>query len=280
GSLLFIGGVSYQRIDYELIQSLGGLPATTKVGDGSIGWRAGFGYEIPQYALRATLFYNSAIDYDMTGTGTLLAGGAYSGPVFGAITMPQSVELKVQSGVAPGWLAFGSLKWTDWSVARNMPICIAGTPVCSQATAVSGLTLLWKDSWTATIGAAHQFSGQFSLAGSLTWDQGASQGFTSQTDTWTFGLTAIVEPNPRARFMLGGTLGVLTAGSESTATLADGSPHPVGYTASFGNDLVYSLSASASLRYCRRCARRPLATDGPRASPAGWGWATRQRGSH
>ena len=40
----------------------------------------------------------------------------------------------------------------------------------------SALTLMWKDTWTVTLGAAHQFNKQFSLAGSLTWDQGASAG--------------------------------------------------------------------------------------------------------
>jgi len=131
----------------------------------------------------------------------------------------------------------------------DLPLCAVGTPVCNQASAVSGLTLLWKDTWTATIGAAHQFSKQFSMAANLTWDQGGSQGFTSQTDTWTAGLTAILDPNAHIQLMLGGTVGVLTGGSLSTAALADGSPNPVGYTASFGNDLVYSLSASAALHY-------------------------------
>ena len=47
--------------------------ASTDVSDDGVGWRAGIGYEIPQYALRATLIYNSAIGYDMTGTGVNLA---------------------------------------------------------------------------------------------------------------------------------------------------------------------------------------------------------------
>src|SRR5690606_13509088 len=137
---------------YELTQSAGlaGI-RTTSVSDEGFGWRAGLAFEVPDYALRVSLIYNSAIDYDMTGT---VSVSAFPGatPVFGSITMPQSVEFKAQSGVAPGWLAFGTVRWTDWSVAENMPLCTVGTPVCTQAAAVSGLTLLWKDTWTATLG--------------------------------------------------------------------------------------------------------------------------------
>lgn len=248
GKLSVVGGYSHQEISYKLRQYFGfGVFADTDVSDESHGWRAGLAYEIPEYALRASLIYNSQIDYDMTGSVTNPL--AYVGPVFGTISMPQSAELKIQSGVAPGWLAFGSIKWTDWSVAQNMPLCPVGVPVCTQASAVSALTLLWKDTWTITGGAAYQFSEDFVLAGNLTWDQGATQGFTSQTDTWVFGLNAFVRPQGPVSLRLGGTLGTLTGGTLSTMTLADGSANPVGYTARYGDDLVYSLTASVVMRF-------------------------------
>ncbi len=50
-------------------------------------------------------------------------------------------------------------------------------------------------------------------------------------------------------FRFGGTVGVLTGGSLSTAMLASGLPNPVGYTASFGDDLVYAVSARAAVHY-------------------------------
>jgi long-chain fatty acid transport protein len=246
GHLHIIGGVSYQEIAYELVQGIGpGVSLTTDVSDGGVGWRAGVAYEIPEYALRASLIYNSAIDYRMMGT---VSAGGPALPVFGDITMPQSIELKAQSGIAPGWLAFGSVRWTDWSVADNTPICPVGTPVCGPLFQVSGLALFWKDSWTITAGAAHQFSEMFSAAAYITWDQGATQGFTSQTDTWVFGLTGVFNPNENVEMRVGGTAGILTGGTVSTMTIS-GFPNPVGYTASFGNDFVYSLNASATVRF-------------------------------
>jgi len=170
-------------------------------------------------------------------------------PVFGSISMPQSVEAKFQSGVARGWLVFGSAKWTDWSVADNMPLCAVGTPVCTQAAALSGLTLLFKDTWTVTLGAAHQFNEYFSVAGNVTWDQGATQGFTSQTDTWVAGLTAVLTPAQGMELKFGGTAGIMTSGNLSTLTLPGGIPNPFGYTASFGDDYVYTLNASAVFRF-------------------------------
>lgn len=246
GQISVVGGVSYQKIEYKLTQFFGVPPlATTNVSDDGYGWRTGLAFEIPEYALRASLIYNSQIDYTMTGT------VSFAGPVYGSIAMPQSVELKVQSGVAPGWLAFGSLTWTDWSVAQNMPLCsVVVAPPCTQtAPAVSALTLYWKDTWTVRLGAAHQFSEMFSMAGSLTWDQGATQGFTSQTDTWAASLAAVLTPNEHVELRFDGLVGILTGGSLNTNISIDGVENPVGYSANFGDDLVYSLGASAIVRF-------------------------------
>lgn len=246
GAVSLLGGLSRQEIRYELTQSAGapGLVNTTDVRDESLAWRMGVTYEIPEYALRASLIYNSAVNYEMAGTFTPFGGAPLA--IEGSIDMPQSAELKFQSGVAPGWLAFGSVKWTDWSVADNMPLCLSGLPACVQ---VSGLVLEWRDSWTATLGAAHKFSDLFSMAGSLTFDQGATRGFTSQTDTWIGTLTAVVAPDEHWRLTIGASAGRMEGGSLSTMLLPGGIPNPVGYTATFGDDWVFALSANAAIRF-------------------------------
>ncbi len=248
GKLSVVAGASHQEIEYVLTQSRGGpLIATTNVSDSGIGWRAGLAYEIPEYALRASVIYNSAIDYQMTGT--LVDPVGYTGPIYGSIEMPQSAEFKFQSGIAPGWLAFGSLKWVDWSAAANMPLCPTIVPICTQAGAASGLTLLWEDTWTVSLGVAHQFSQQFSLAANVTWDQGGTRGFTSRTDTLAGGLTAVLVPSENLEFRLTGTAGRMKGGSLSTMTLADGTPNPLGYTATFGADWVYAMGISAIFNF-------------------------------
>lgn len=248
GQLHFIGGISHQTIEYELTRAIGpGAIARTDVSDSGVGWRAGIAFEIPEYALRASLIYNAQIDYRMTGT---LSAGPVIIPIFGDISMPQSIQLRARSGIAPGWLAFGAVKWTDWSVTDNMWLCPVGLPVCGPPPlAVSALTLLWKDTFTVTLGVAHQVNDVVSVATSLTWDQGATQGFTSQTDTWVADATVVIIPNDNVEISLGANIGVLTGGTLSTLVLPGGIPNPVGYTATFGDDLLYGLSARAKIRF-------------------------------
>ncbi len=86
--------------------------------------------KFPKIALRAQLMYRSAVDHSPSGQAAAirftvrdanrqLAGAAFCDGGYRHAS-PQSVELKVQSGIAPGWLAFGSVKWTDWSVLDGL----------------------------------------------------------------------------------------------------------------------------------------------------------------
>jgi hypothetical protein len=50
-------------------------------------------------------------------------------------------------------------------------------------------------------------------------------------------------------FRFGGTVGLLTAGTSSTMVLPGGIPNLLGYTATFGNDLVWTLSGGATIRF-------------------------------
>jgi long-chain fatty acid transport protein len=131
-----------------------------------------------------------------------------------------------------------------------MPLCPVGVVPCTQSVAPSALTLYWKDTWTVRLGAAHRVSEIFSVAGSLIWDQGATQGFTSQTDTYAASFAAVLTPNEHVEIRLDGLVGIMTGGSLSTQVpIGDVPFNPVGYTANFGDDLVYSLGASAAVRF-------------------------------
>lgn len=253
GQISLIAGASYQEADLEMQQLAvlipgGGPPfavigqAHTDVSDTSWGWRVGVAYEIPEYYVRASLIYNSQIDYDMSGSIAITAGPTVI-PVTGTFSMPASLELKVQSAFAPDWLAFGSIRWTDWSVTDTMTLRDAG------GTPRGGLELQWQDSWTIMAGLAHRLSDQLAVTANLTWDQGATNGFTSQTDTWGGTVNAVFTPNDHLRVLLGGSLGMMTSGTMSTATLSSGLPNPLGFTASFGNDLAYGLNASLRLSF-------------------------------
>ena len=111
---------------------------------------------------------------------SLPAGMQVPVPAVGIGNLPQIVELKGQTGIAPGWLAFGSVRWTNWSVQETLDIRAA-----SNGLMISRDRYYWDDGWTIMGGVGHAFSDTVSGAVSLTWDQGVGTGWDVQTDTWT-----------------------------------------------------------------------------------------------
>ncbi len=264
GDLRVIAGANYLQMDGfkerlvmapERITSLGmtgsGVGRLDLEGDGW-GWRAGVAYEIPEYALRASLMYYSQVklnsvtgEVDLTNLPAGLAGAIPGAgtviPVEGSATMPEAIELKLQSGIAPDWLAFGSVKWTNWSVLQRIPFYNSGREV-------TALELGYRDGWTITGGVGHKFNEQWSGAVSLTWDRGTSQGFGSLTDTWTVGAGVSYSPNKNVEIRLAGVLGILTSGS-SGAVAINGIPAGDEASYRFGNDLVAALSTSLKVKF-------------------------------
>ncbi len=273
GQLRIIGGTFYQEVEgskERLVLApaiLTGISPTfagyTGVGrlnleDDAWGWRAGVAYEIPEYALRASLVYNSRVKYDnLTGTVDLtqvpIGAGAASGritDVYGAAEAPDSLELKVQSGIAPDWLAFGSVKWTNWSVLQSIALCPVATrgTSCTAKNQLTSLDLGYRDGWTVTGGVGHKFNDQWSGAVSVTWDRGTSDGYGAQTDSWTLGVGAAYSPTENIEWRLAGALGVLTSGSSGTI-VKDGVTYGDDATYSFGNDLVAAISTSIKVKF-------------------------------
>ncbi len=272
GQFRVIGGGFYQEVSgFKDRLVLGNLPASLGVtgvgrleleGDG-FGWRTGVAYEIPEYALRVSLVYNSAVDLgNVTGTLDLrqvpnLAG---TNPLLGVVTdvygtaeMPDSLELKFQSGIAPDWLAFGSIKWTDWSQLQSLPFCPTSTKsavacTTSGATEATTLDLLYRDGWTVSGGIGHKFNDKWSGAASVTWDRGTSTGLGTQTDTWTLGLGASYAATENIEFRLAGAVGLLTSGS-SGVVVKDGRSFGTRASYDFDNDLVTAISTSVKIKF-------------------------------
>ena len=166
--------------------------------------------------------------------------------------MPETVELKVQSGIAPDWLAFGSIKWVNWSRLQSVDLCPVGTEAipCVQGspTFVTSLDLLYRDGWTVSGGVGHKFNDQWSGAASITWDRGTTTGLSAQTDTWTFGGGVSYTPTQNVELRFAGALGILTSGSAGPIT-KDGITYGDEVTYDFDNDLVSALSATLKVKW-------------------------------
>lgn len=271
GQLRLIGGTFYQEVDGFKERLVSTIPAALGTGtgigrldleDSGWGWRAGFAYEIPEYAMRASLVYNSRVKYDsLSGTVDLTQVSAPLVPLnaapFGAITnvygeteAPDSLEMRLQTGFAPDWLAFGSVKWTNWSVLQSIALCPTSTrgTSCTYKNQLTSLDLLYQDGWTVTGGVGHKFNDQWSGALSVTWDRGTSHGYGAQTDSWTLGLGAAYSPTENIEWRLAGAVGVLTSGS-SGALMQDGVTYGNDVSYSFGNDLVAAISTSIKVKF-------------------------------
>lgn len=84
--------------------------------DTAYGYVVGVAYERPDIALRVALSYVSEMTHDFAATDNL--GPT---PADFSTTIPQSVNLDFQTGIAANTLLFGSIRWRDWSEFTIMP---------------------------------------------------------------------------------------------------------------------------------------------------------------
>lgn len=113
------------------------------------GYLVGVAFEKPEIAMRVALTYASQTEFALDGTmGDLTA------------TMPQSVNLDVQTGIAANTLLFGSVRWADWTSA-TIDDSMAGN-----------LVDYTNDTVTYSLGVGRKFSDSFSGAVTLGYEDG------------------------------------------------------------------------------------------------------------
>jgi long-chain fatty acid transport protein len=239
GKLFILGGLFYQHLDFEQIYGLGALKL--ELSDGGIGYRAGVGYEIPEIALRGQLLYRSSVDVDATGSSSIVANGfQFPFTATGAAEFPQSVELKLQSGVAEGWLAYANVKWTDWSVFETLNYVSANG---AGAPTPGSLNFFWRDGWTVNVGVAHRFNEQWAGTVNATWDRGVSTGYDISPTTWSLAAGGSFTPNENAEVRFGAQYTYIESGEQIFA--APGVLLPAGLKRSPSG---HALSGSLSLK--------------------------------
>ncbi len=112
------GGIKYQTVRGEAdLRSLNPtVPGATSFNqDSDTGFVVGAAYSIPKIALRASLTYESDLEFDL-GT-TVPALGDFSLGTTKAGT-PKTLTLEFQSGIAENTLLFGSIRKTRWADAQ------------------------------------------------------------------------------------------------------------------------------------------------------------------
>jgi long-chain fatty acid transport protein len=130
--------------------------------DTAPGYVVGMAYERTDIAMRIALTYNSAIKHDFD-TQETLNGAPIAAPGVTEVKTPQSVNLDFQSGIAPGTLLYGQIRWADWS---NFKV----DPVTFTALAGGGLIDL-DDSITYTLGIGRRFNDNWAGSVSVQYEK-------------------------------------------------------------------------------------------------------------
>lgn len=137
--------------------------------DYSFGYVVGVAWERPDIAARVALTYNSAIDHTLEGS----ESGVFVNPSemiprsdtssFDT-TVPQSVNLEFQTGIAPDTLLFGSVRWVDWTEFLIDPeiyqYYFPGIPLVAYE----------SDRWTYTLGLGRRFTEKWSGAVTVSYE--------------------------------------------------------------------------------------------------------------
>ncbi|MEL7230290.1 MAG: outer membrane protein transport protein, partial [Pseudomonadota bacterium] len=213
-------------------------------------YRLGAAYEIPSIALRAAVIYTSAYDYslngiqDNTGFGAVIPGTQLV-PITASTEIPQSVEVRLQSGINERTLGFLNVKWQEWSKLGIIPINGGRSPVTGLPTQLS-FDPLYRDGWTVSGGIGRVLTEELTGSVSLGWDRGTSTITGTQTDTYTLSAGVRYQPTENFELSVGGLVGMLTSGTSQLSPFGDAANQ---VTYSFDDDLVTAVSIAAKIKY-------------------------------
>jgi long-subunit fatty acid transport protein len=162
------GGLRYVTMSAEINFTTVGQTLTYD-DSSDLGYLVGFAYEIPDIALRASLTYNSETTHNNPVTGSLgfvagLGPGTGTPPAVavgatGTYTLPQSVNLDFQTGIAENTLVLASLRWAEW------------TETAINTQSVLGIIDYDNDVWTWSAGAARRLNEDFAILGRVTYER-------------------------------------------------------------------------------------------------------------
>lgn len=138
--------------DVTVVTPLGAYVANYDT-DTAQGYLIGAAYERPDIALRVALTYNSALDFSHP-TQLQVAPGVFAPVPNTEYTLPQSVNLDFQTGVAANTLVFGSIRWAEWTATQINSFNYLDNPIVGYKV----------DTISYSIGIGRKFSDQFSGA--------------------------------------------------------------------------------------------------------------------
>lgn len=152
-----------------------GAAAYTATGQQSsaTGFVIGAAYEIPDIALRIALTYSSETNHDIVVTESGIGGGVATTTV----TMPKSINLDFQTGIAADTLLTAGMRYANWSATVI-------DPPAHRAQRLGPLQTYSEDSYSFSLGLGRRFTDSFAGSATVGWErpQGGFSGDLSPTD--------------------------------------------------------------------------------------------------
>ena len=231
-SINIYGGAVYQTVKgdvqlrgaaYGSANGLGKYNATMKE-DSAVGWLAGFAYQIPEIALKASVTYRSEIEHEAStrefGQSNIMelvtsnpANAIFDENTTTNITTPQSVNLDFQTGIMADTVAFANVRWVNWKdfsirpekfdqIGRTLG-AVGQTPDNPNGFDLVSYT---DDQISATVGVGRKLSEKWAGNVSVGYDTGAGNPVSTLGPTegyWNVGLGLQFSPAPNY-FIAGG----------------------------------------------------------------------------
>jgi long-chain fatty acid transport protein len=161
------GGLRLQqakgRVGIESPMLPGSYTAETNT-DRRLGFLVGAAYERPEIAMRVALTYNSRITHKFDSTETL--GGVTVAEAGFNTSVPESLNLEFQTGIAADTLLFGNVRWQRWTKFDISP------PFYTQTLGQPALVSYPRNTTTINLGVGRRINENWSVAGTLGYEKG------------------------------------------------------------------------------------------------------------
>ncbi len=160
------GGARYNT----LTKLQAGVPAAgtysvTGQQSSATGYVIGGAYEIPDIALRLAVTYSSETTHDVNVTESSLAvgGGAPQNSVT-RVTMPRSINVDFQTGIAQDTLLLAGLRYVGWSTTDI-------TPAVYRLVTGGSLVDYTEDTYTWSLGVGRRFTDRLAGSATIGWER-------------------------------------------------------------------------------------------------------------
>ena len=223
------GGVRliYVEGDYTLVQGGSTVYTSDYSRDTGMGYVAGVAYERDDIALRVALTYSSEVEFELDGTNGDLT-----------TTMPESINLDFQTGIAADTLLFGSVRYAAWDGVALID---------STYSPLAGPLVEYNnDVYTYNVGIGRRLNSKLAASVSVGYEAATdevagnlspSDGYVSLSVGGSYQVSDELEISGGVRYVqLGDAVTKLTPDafpSESDTTFADNSAVAIGISATY-----------------------------------------------